>query len=405
MKLSLSQYYAVQRASAVSRVLAEASQQAFHARGGTWLDKALAVGAVTARAVWTFIPPLARVLQDSGYKLMRGPLGKFYEDVLQELPPESTLSDDEDGGTDRWWVWKCGHDVPVVMMRLGDEEDYSPSAQVWVLAEKEELFFDLLRQSLWARGNSLRVFSVETAGRRKCHVVPWGDSGVPYVGDPPLRWYSDRIARYSGMNRTVQLEGPSGVGKSTLARELGRALKGPQARTLKVSSSTLEVLGGEMITALAGLMLPDVYVIDDYRSQDRGGASEQELSDLELLHNLVPLTILTTMTEYSADTKIRKGVGLRPGRVDEIFYLAAPSRESRRELLVYFATGRGKEGTLFIPEHVMGCILDQTEGWTGAYLAELVLRLRVHGIEDYQVELDGVNGGDRTSRDGDDELD
>lgn len=208
-----------------------------------------------------------------------------------------------------------------------------------------------------------------------------------YVGSPPQEWYVERMRRYEGTHRVIRLWGPSGVGKTTLARAMGRAMV-PGGRTLKVAHAALNTLDLAAVIDLADYLSPDVLILDDMqtlgvRDVQTDTVNVDHLYFFETLHERVPLTVITQMaTGFGRTWGEDARHGLRPGRIDETFELRAPNSTVRRKLIKAFLADFG---LTMKPEQVND-IVDRSDDFTGAYLQELIRRVAVHGVDAYKTE-------------------
>jgi hypothetical protein len=384
----------------------QALQTLWHMRGGTPVDVALAGASLLGQALDLLSPYMAPhdVLLHSGYELVSTGVGAFLCDQVRQAPgvQAEALSQSEEGARIAFWG---PAEAPrlVAGVYVGTQMDAGP----YVLGGDEAALRVLVQAAAWANSNDLRMATATRSGvksdgpryfgrgpRNRAPVdassgfrlLPMDPVGV-YIGNPTAKWYADRLAAYQhlGHNRVVQLYGPTGVGKSTLARLLGRSMAGGAGRTLKISSAALAGLATADVVDLAHYLAPDVLLLDDLRV-GHGEPDDAHLAFLEALHERVRLTVLTHMSEGDPDEDNNRFTGMRPGRIDETFVLNAPGLALRRQLLVHFWGGHEARREAGVTDKLLDDLADRTDGLTGAYIAELVQRLRAHGLEHYKGE-------------------
>lgn len=373
----------------------------FYAREGSVVDKALAGASLLSEVIDIVWPPVGvgDALRQAGYEEYDSGVAPLIRRVLTESVSEDVV-DHPDGTEDPpkiAYYAVGGVARAVAVVRYTDDEAVGP----WLLKGSRQALADMLYAHAW-RHQELEVLVRQDQSR--------GDrsgglalsplrSARPYIGEPPTEWYAERMAKYRGFgNRTIQLVGPSGVGKTTLARALGRALVGETARVLRITAEAHGKLSGSDLIELVELLKPDVFIVDDWGSVYGvgGGPNASPLSILaflERLHERVPLSVLTTMVgaregKASANGMTRYGGqhGLRPGRLDESFALEEPAAAQREVLLAEFLREREIDWAT-LPAGVRTTLVDRTDGFTGAYLQELSLRIKVHGVDAWRTEL------------------
>ncbi len=362
---------------------------AFQAREGNAMERALAVASVLGQVVDLLVPEVSvrEALRTAGFRPVETGLAEFLAGLLQASGAPAEVVQHDPGAEGQLGVQIAYYAVggaPRAVAVVLDNGEYSSGP--YVQGGGEEPLRALLRAHIW--GTRSREISAARDGSPQLRELPPPPQG--YVGTPSAGWYAARMLAYRTgghmEHRTIRLIGPSGVGKTTLALTLGHAMLGSEARTLKVSASAAERMTPQDLLDLVDLTGPEVFVVDDWHANDYqlGDTRSGYLAFLEDLHRRVPLSVFTTMDEEpeGAD-RGRAGarLGLRPGRIDEVFVLDYPDESARAELLRTF----NASGVLGEPQILE--LAKRTVQFTGAYLQELVKRITVHGRDSYRTEV------------------
>jgi len=235
-------------------------------------------------------------------------------------------------------------------------------------------------------------------GSKRFALVPIPDPG-PYIGEPGPEYYAERLSRYGNRPRTMLLKGPSGIGKSVLARHIASLSSSGSSRTLKIAGNALSSFGSAELRDIARFLQPSVMLLDDLnisgeegRGRRNGTRLIDELLDvLEALRVEGCIVIATLMVDTDRDDDIYRGdnyvEGMRPERIDEIITLFAPTENERDAILRHYYNVFGVEE---LDPKIQKQILKLTDGLTGAYLKEVAVRLRVHGTENLAREIEAV---------------
>lgn len=162
----------------------------------------------------------------------------------------------------------------------------------------------------------------------------------------------------AGEPRALLLDGPPGVGKSTIVRALTRKTRG---RLLRVPAADLGSLSATSMTALVGFLRPEVIVIDDF---DRAYGQTKMLDFFEQSRSSYRLLIVTTNGLEGIDPAVT-----RPGRFDELLQVTGLGETFVRDAL----------GAVW--ERLDEADRAKVALWPAAYLAELRKRDdRIAGI-------------------------
>lgn len=283
-------------------------------------------------------------------------------------------------------VWQCG--VAAVYSRNGENQGgpYLLSGN----PNAEEDMKRAIQRYVW-RGDHDLMLTPKTGGRNP-YSSGWDMEPMQplgrYIGKRDPDWYAQRMRAYGERPRTILLRGPTGVGKSVLARHIAQRLGHGQSRTLKIASSVLHDLRHNQLLALVRYLEPKVLLLDDLDLANRSN-TEKFLAILEVLRTPDCLVIVTMMTmpehvEKEPEPGSWHFPGMRPDRIDEMFTLYLPDEDERYEILAeYLKDVRYKKKKL-------RKVARRTENLSGAYLMEVARRLIVHGFDDWKREVDNV---------------
>lgn len=370
----------------------EALRTIYYARDGGVLSTAAAFASMGATVVDNAFPEtsLEDVLRRRGYHRKPTAIRSLLCSLLLH---NGTPTVEIAQGGERIRIWERGGEGAAVI-QSGDRYVDGP----YVLGGDESYLLDAISKTVWAQGTDIMLTA--KSSERGFDLVPIPDPG-PYIGKPGPEHYAERLARYGDRPRTILIKGPTGVGKSVLARHIASLAAHETARTLKVSSSVLRGFGSAELRDLARYVRPSVFLLDDldvargsrgsrFDGNDDAPALDTLLDTLETLRVEGCLVILTMMVNLPADKDLYRGEhyvpGMRPGRLDEIVCLYPPDSKVRGEILKHYYKAFG----LGIDAKTHQKITKETEGLTGAYLREVVERLDVHGVEALAPELISV---------------
>jgi plasmid stabilization system protein ParE len=245
---------------------------------------------------------------------------------------------------------------------------------------------ELLYRIAWGQDSDIMLVSdpikhtYRGSERFRIEAIP--DPG-PYIGTISVERLAERLSRYGSEPRTVLIQGPSGVGKSVLARHISRAIARGSARTLKIASGAARACDSLELRLLVEFLQPTVLLLDDLQFSRHG--NDDVLDVFESLRIPGCVTIATMMREMRPRPSMGDSYyeGMRPGRLDELIVISRPDKRNRDMILRYYYRQFGVAPDPEVREE----ILEATRGLSGAYLRELARRLQVHGVSDWEHEV------------------
>lgn len=360
----------------------------FYAREGGKLAKGLAVASSAASALDILWPEQTAYerLRSDGYRPLHSELDKFLCETLRTHHPYRVMASGRENSA-RALLWADGR-----IAALYDEADEFRAGPF--LANGEEDLAHLLQEAVWGQHAAVEVLT-------KTMMVPMTEPDS-YFGEPGLDWYVERMKHYGDDPASILFVGPTGIGKSTLAKQIGRHLR-PNGRTLKIGSARLgSKVSLQDIHTLVRLLKPTVLLLDDadlnqqepspFYAVTGEDAPDSNLCTYESLHGTVPLMISTMMRrDRDRDTDGDNYYdGMRPGRIDEVFPLRLPSPRVRRAILLHNFGGEEGAEAIGVDSRLLDNLVERCENLTGAYIAEVARRLQRHGLEHWKAEVRSV---------------
>lgn len=313
--------------------------------------------------------------------VVRGPKIDFFTTLALGLPHTREVPTENYGGSKWYYYQPPGHDDPIAVICI--ESWYK---RLYVVPGYEEMIRKAVCDHVWEGCPSLRLFpaadfSFELAPAKVSKEV---------VGQDRLEAFVERLRkRKSSGGRSIVLRGPTGVGKSFLARYMARKVWGEDVKMLQITSDALPSLSPQGIEAVVHWFRPHVLILDDVPLE--GNNVSTYLALYESLRQTGCTVITTLMTSATANPPTEAGSvyfpGMRPGRIDDVFTLSYPTLEERREILahVYF-----KLAGRLLPSDVLEEIAAATEYLSFAYLESFIERVVVYGVSAWKEELAGL---------------
>lgn len=342
------------------------------------LGSLVVVGTVTETLMPRWYPDIA--LRQYGFEKVDSGASRFFGDVLRnsDLTPKSHTVGDGGQTIDLWTP--AGEKEAKLATLSSGRWGGDDSIFVKVGYDPAPLF----RTLVWAKGDSLMVSAqMRGATGLRYNVRAMSPPGQ-YVGTPEPKAVARRLLKARSETRSLLLAGPTGSGKSTMARVIAREVAGDQAKTLKIAGSVLKLCPFEVALDLATYLQPTVLLLDDVPI-----SSKVQMDDLlalfEALHGRTKLIISTYMDDERPDEDDGDGTdywpGMRPGRIDEVERTKRPSLENRKAILLEYLDGF---------EAPVDEIAEACAGLTGAYLKEVAYRITRYGLDGWEAEVKAV---------------
>jgi hypothetical protein len=249
----------------------------------------------------------------------------------------------------------------------------------FIVPSEEETIIEATRTLIWdsiGGGGGTLLLTHRQMEFEASAVITQGTRPGDYVANPGEATELDKLTArvktmlVAGIRRSVLLHGPSGTGKSTLARELGRQCG--RGRILLADAATLGNVADVEIKAIFQFLQPDALILDDI---DR--------DDSYLLHMIevqtIPLLIATVNAIEVLDPAL-----LRAQRFDEVWEVLIPAKAHRNAIARHYAM-HYKLGT-----EMMDLVLGAIDSFTPAETLELVRRASVLPPELLAVEVERI---------------
>ena len=349
-----------------------------------WPERLVGLVAVGAKlANFTTNGYLQALLVDNGYKRVQ--MESEVRIFLHKLLRDSSVDRDtvKVGTEDMDMYFPDGREgMSDPLLITVKDQGYSGEPEVYTLGDYDPMA--LFGRLVWERGDSLMLTAKNQRWSTHYSLKPMNAPGA-FVGDPSPEKLAQRLCESGDKaTRSMLLVGPTGSGKSTLARLVSRNIAGDE-RTLKVSSDALKMCEPDALIDMLKSIQPNVLLLDDVPF-DEEFATTKLLALYEALYGQTKVIITTYM-----DDDIKDGAedgslywpGMRPGRIDEVFYIKRPSPDHRRQILSHYLKDD-------LSEKKMGKIVESTELLTGAYLAEVAYRINTYGAKSWKEEVAAV---------------
>lgn len=264
----------------------------------------------------------------------------------------------------RLWEHKIDEDNSLYWLDQGDH----CSSMISNSFENGEFCAKFISDKLWSPHDKFieLIYDAETdylelSSKKKLLWNYEGDQGKNLI----QRWqkFYDKKVR-----RSVIIHGQPGTGKSTLAQQAARELKG---RAMIVSVQTLVKLSIYGVLEAIETLAPDIFIIDDL---DRMGESDLDLflNFFEESENMTPLIIATTNHLEHLPDALK-----RPGRFDEIWEIKPPKGDVRVRVIKYLAHMEDFELDEETATKIM--TISEERNMPGAHVRELIRRVKVLG--------------------------
>lgn len=358
--------------------------------GGT-VSKVLAAGSAAGTILHTFsnMENSDDTLRSMGYSEITSTISYAY-DCLNKSDISMRNIQISEGESIR--LWDCG----VAAILYGNENLLD---SLWILEGKD--IGEVIRGIVWSKSKSKMI---TISKENHSYVYNTLDLSAPgqYVGKPDLQKTCDRFRRYEN-SRCILIVGPTGSGKSTLAQLIANEME-PDGKLLKITTSMMRNIDSSVIVPIVDILKPTVLLIDDVQTILKN--EDVMLPLLEIMHGIPGRSLVIGTYMITVDEKFRDDEGkmipgsfyfpgMRPGRIDEFIFLSFPDREERRNILLSYM-----DESMLTDD-----ILDATENMTGAYLKELSTRLKIHGTDSWEDEIDSLRASLPVSQKDDDIMD
>lgn len=321
--------------SVFPRNISEALSTYSNLKESSWVGKLLYLASLT-QARQEDMPYMDDYISDSPDWISKTTARRMIDSI--KLPEgESVLGT---GGT-RLVFWPDSKDAQVIL-------NERPDGGV-VYVRRGSTYMSTLCSSVWDNGHTLSV-KLESSVLRFDRLT----ETHPPIGKQ-FTMLREWVAKRKGPG-AIFLVGPTGAGKTSLSL----SILPEKAKVLSVAAEDLS-WAIDVVTWLQ----PDVLLIDDVQldPRDLNRPVARALSQLAQEDVLVVVTQMADDIEPTSaeDPGALYLPGIRPGRIDKVVYLYAPSHAERMEILEFY----GCDPSICRP------LADLTTGLTGAFLEVL----------------------------------
>lgn len=187
------------------------------------------------------------------------------------------------------------------------------------------------------------------------------------IGEEISRCHKDSVSR------SYLLVGPPGTGKSSFCFAAAEKFC---PRILKVDPSVMYRMESGELEYFIDCLLPDAIIFDDIDRCDTEGYLLFVLENIKKTYpNVVVFATANSFEELGSAM-------VRPGRFDRVLWLDNPNFNERDSFIRHYA----KVFELDIPENVLSKAISETEGFSQAYLIEMLLRCKYDAIIEESLE-------------------
>jgi len=371
------------RAKPFLKAAQDTLESLYYARQGGPVSMGLAVASAAAAVMEHLVTDNPWAVFGKEYTARDQSVQGFLFDALKKTGDPGIILGADTETEARWW-----NEFTVGFI---ESPDHLQGPYFRSTLDDRENFAQKLGPTLWAAGSELALVPRSDGSHHEGReydldpMHPINGKYVPEIDRTP-QWFANRAQLHDNRPRTFLFRGPTGVGKSVMARLIARELNPENPRVLKIDSMSLKNVRQNQLLSFIFYMRPSVLLLDDL---DLTSAlySDQFLALLEAIRDPRCLVIATMMTGIEKQGKPKPGSwhfpGMRPDRIDEMFTFYPPDMQRRAKILQSYM---GPTADLALVSEI-AC---RTDGLTGAYLMEIAHRLLTHGTDEWEHEVESV---------------